>query len=193
MPGWHCILPDMGCSVEGCVRVLLARGLCSLHYERKRRTGTTAVGERLVGAGLEQRLWFRTVVVGECWESGRALTRRVREGGNGYPGIRIGNQMVTVHLAAYRHFVGEPPAGHHVHHECGNKRCWRPEHLVALSPADHKAAHRKTECVKGHPLSGENLRVVITPEGWTINRCKECGRAARRRHGSRARRELVAS
>lgn len=182
----------MGCLVEVCERGVRARGLCSLHYARVRRTGTTAVGERLVGAGLEERLWFRTVVNGECWESGRALTRRVRDG-KGYPGLRIGKQMVTVHLAAYRHFVGEPAEGHQVHHRCGNKLCWRPEHLVALSPAAHKRAHRKTECVKGHALAGENLRVVITPEGWAINRCKECGRIARRKHGSRARRELIAS
>lgn len=136
------------------------------------------MGVRLVGAPLEQRLWFRTQVVEGCWVSARALTRRVRDGDDGYPGIRVGEAMVPVHLAAYRLFVGEPPAGHHVHHLCGVKRCWRPEHLVALDPVAHKRAHRKLVCGRGHALAG--------------SRCMECRRDGQRVR-RRARRELVAS
>lgn len=141
-------MPGMvqGCAVSGCERELLAKGLCGMHYARQRRTGSVEVAVRQVGAPLEERLWFRSEVVGECWVSNRGLTRRVRDGDDGYPGLRIGRRMVTVHLAAYRHFVGEPPPGHHVHHLCGLKRCWRPEHLVALSPAEHRRVHRKAVC-----------------------------------------------
>lgn len=173
-----------GCGVVECERELLARGLCGRHYARLRRTGSTDVGERLVGADLVQRLWFRSSVAGECWVSARALTRRVREGGDGYPGIKVQGVMVPVHLAAYRHLVGEPPAGHHVHHLCGTKRCWRPEHLVALSPAAHKAAHRKRVCVNGHALEGENVRA---------GRCRACSREYLRSYRRRAHRSLVAS
>ena len=117
-----------------------------MHYARQRRTGSVEVAVRQVGAPLEERLWFRSEIVGECWVSNRGLTRRVRDGDDGYPGLRIGRRMVPVHLAAYRHFVGQPPQGHHVHHLCGFKRCWRPEHLVALSPAEHRRVHRKAVC-----------------------------------------------
>lgn len=178
--------------MAGCGGELVGRGLCGRHYARLRRTGTTEVGVRLVGAALEERLWFRTQEVAGCWESGRALTRRVREGDDGYPGLRIGALMVPVHRAAYELFVGVIPEGHHVHHRCGNKRCWRPEHLVALDPVAHKRAHRKAVCVRGHVLDEENTRVQISPQGWVVRACRECRRVTQRDR-RRARRELIAS
>lgn len=180
-----------GCSVADCGEKLVGRGLCGRHYARLRRTGTTEVGVRLVGAPLEQRLWFRTQVVDGCWVSARALTRRVRDGDDGYPGLRVGGAMVPVHRAAYELLVGVIPDGHHVHHRCGVKRCWRPEHLVALDPVAHKGAHHKEACVNGHALTEENTKLWISPQGWTARACRECRREGQRRR--RARRELVAS
>jgi hypothetical protein len=31
--------------------------------------------------------------------------------------------------------------GREVHHTCGEKNCWAPHHLVALTAAEHGAAH----------------------------------------------------
>lgn len=36
----------MNCSVDGCSRTLLANGLCSMHYQRVRRSGTTDLIQR---------------------------------------------------------------------------------------------------------------------------------------------------
>jgi len=49
---------------------------------------------------------------------------------------------VAVHRFVYETFVGPVPDGHHVHHKCETPGCCNPRHLVALTPKEHKAAHR---------------------------------------------------
>lgn len=164
---------EQKCKVDGCHKPYSSKGYCTVHYARVRRTGSTETHERLVGAPLEDRLWFRSVREGGCWVSQRALTRRVRNG-EGYPGIRIGDQMVPVHLASYRHFKGEPTEGWQVHHECDNKRCWNPDHLVALTALEHKRRHHKAECINGHALEGGNVKIRVTKEGWEARLCRAC-------------------
>lgn len=180
-------MSDKTCSISGCGKRHLAKGYCGMHYARINRNGSATEVIRQRGTPLEDRLWFHTVVVGECWESRRGLTRRVREGEDGYPGIRIGDTMVPVHLASYRLFKGEIPEGHQVHHECDNKRCWRPKHLVALTALEHKRAHHKTECKHGHLFTPENTREYIDSTGGLRRVCRACVRES-----SRARRRAAA-
>lgn len=45
----------------------------------------------------------------------------------------------------------------------------------------NRVNREKTHCVKGHPLSGENLRLHTNKRGWTSRICRECGRDAMRR------------
>jgi hypothetical protein len=157
-----------------------------VHYVRVKRTGLTETRERLVGAALIDRLWFRSEVQGECWISNRALTRRVREGGDGYPGIRIGERMVPVHQAGWLALRGEIPEGKELHHECTNKRCWRPEHLTPLTPEEHSARHALEFCSKGHAMTPDNLYVRPNPpKGWSGRACKACKQAANRKRSEK--------
>ena len=101
-----------------------------------------------------------------------------------------GPKTVSVHRRIYKEGHGEIPTGLVIAHKCHVKCCVNLEHLTAVSqsanmmmsdyaPSTKNAA--KTHCVHGHPLSGENL--YLTPKGK--RECKECRRAAKKRHVSR--------
>jgi hypothetical protein len=49
---------------------------------------------------------------------------------------------VRAHRYVYDLMVGEIPDGHHIHHTCEIPACINPAHLEALSPLDHKRAHK---------------------------------------------------
>lgn len=55
-----------------------------------------------------------------------------------------------VHRHAYAMWVGEIPAGHHVHHKCETPHCVRPEHLQAVPASHHATFHllRRSEASK---------------------------------------------
>lgn len=103
---------------------------------------------------------------------------------NGYGLISIarpGDQRVSnkgPHVIAYELVHGPVPRGFVVDHKCRNTLCINPQHLEAvtqrvnarrsLSPFGKNA--RKTECLRGHPLSGDNL--YVTPSGR--RQCQTC-------------------
>jgi hypothetical protein len=45
------------------------------------------------------------------------------------------------HRAAYRRWHGSIPLGFVIHHNCGCPACVRPDHLIAVTPADHRKLH----------------------------------------------------
>lgn len=55
-----------------------------------------------------------------------------------------GDSPVLVHRFVYETLVGPIPDGHHLHHKCEVKGCCNPEHLEALTPLEHAAAHRES-------------------------------------------------
>lgn len=46
-----------------------------------------------------------------------------------------------VHRWMYEALRGPIPEGHAIHHACFNKACCNPDHLVPLTPSDHKSLH----------------------------------------------------
>lgn len=80
----------------------------------------------------------------------------------GYLRKRINNELFYQHRLAYLNAHGSIPAKHEIHHECHNKWCINPDHLVALTSKEHKALHvypearaakaAQTVCKYGHPL-----------------------------------------
>ncbi len=91
------------------------------------------------------------------------------------------------HRFSYQLSVGLIPVGHDLHHTCRNRACVNPDHLQVLAHNQHSklecpwAAESKaiTHCLRGHPLSGENIYVY---DGH--RRCKAC--LAIRKQGYRA-------
>lgn len=89
-------------------------------------------------APLEERLLRRRRIDGGCW----IWTGSVKPGGYGQ--IAEGpplNRVLYVHRAAWMLWRGEIPAGHVLHHQCGNKACFNPDHLEPMTKETHTRLH----------------------------------------------------
>jgi hypothetical protein len=61
-----------------------------------------------------------------------------RTGGNGYMTMTRGDVRVPVHRLAFEAYYGWEPRERQVHHICGNPVCVNPEHLEAVTLAEHR-------------------------------------------------------
>jgi len=152
------------------------QGICLLEA-RRRPDGT------LGPVPVEDRLWCRVMIIGECWEFTGSRSD------DGYGSIRLEGSMQKAHRAAYQIVHGEIPAGLVVMHTCDNPPCINPAHLVLGTVADNNRDRHakgrtvmpangpgywraKTHCPQGHPYSGGNVR--FRPD--SRRRCAECYR-----------------
>lgn len=87
------------------------------------------------------------------------------------------------HRLAYVLAYGKIPDGCEIDHDCRNRSCVNPIHLLAMPHADNvkrseraRNRHRngkKTHCKRGHSLSGANL-VVEAWHGIVMRKCRSC-------------------
>jgi hypothetical protein len=103
----------------------------------------------------------------------------------GYGRFQLSNprRLVGAHRFAYEQFYGPISAGLVLDHMCRNPRCVNPTHLRVVTRSQNTlensvgvtAVHAvKKDCVRGHPLSGENL--YLRPNGGRA--CRMCRRLA---------------
>lgn len=115
-----------------------------------------------------------------CWVWQGALAR-------GYGYVRIAGRLYRAHRAMYEREVGEIPDGLELDHLCRNTACINPEHLEPVTHAENCRRGRqgdwqkaKSHCPKGHPYSGDNLRVYRRKSGGLMRVCRACRREAAR-------------
>lgn len=98
-----------------------------------------------------------------------------------------GRRQPLAHVIAWERENGPVPAGMQIHHTCGVRLCVNTAHLIALTIAQHNAAHaqssRRIRCAHGHLLTeGNRVPNGKSPAGaqkWTCRTCKRDRRAAR--------------
>lgn len=115
-------MADRTCSIDGCEREYLARGLCRMHYKRAQRRGEF-VTTRLP---IEQRFWAKvdkSAGADGCWPWTAALN------GAGYGSFCWRGRTRDAHRIAYELASGESLGEFQVDHKCWNHACCNPAHL----------------------------------------------------------------
>lgn len=116
----------------------------------------------------------------------------------GYGEFSVGGTGIRAHRWAY----GENniPAGFTIDHLCRNRSCQNPEHMEPVTNADnvlrgngHTAKNaRKTVCVRGHALCGDNVNTRHRPGRKPFRECRKCRVAYLRVFYQRHRESLMA-
>lgn len=118
-----------------------------------------------------------------CWNWTGSLS-------GGYGRIRVDGRRVQAHRYSYELHGGTIPKGMQLDHVCRNQRCVNPQHLDPVTPKENylrgvspmAQQARRTHCLRGHELAGENL---IVKAGH--RECRVCSRVAARARRARNR------
>lgn len=130
----------------------------------------------------ELRFW-RYVAKGDgCW-TWTGLRR-----GRGYGVFHVGQSAFVAHRWIYERIHGSVDADLKMDHLCRNRLCVNPEHLepvtdrVNILRGESQSAEnaRKTHCINGHALDGDNLRIAYR-RGRACRQCRACESEQRKR------------
>ena len=166
--------PKPVCQWGECDRPVQARGYCKTHYTSARRYR----GMKRIDLSESERFWAKVRIAGTpsgCWVWEGARSKK------GYGNFWTdAKKSVRAHRWAWEQANGPIPDGLVIDHLCRHTSCVNPSHLEAVTPGENTLRGygptamnaRKTECVRGHSLSGDNL--YVDPDG---NRgCRACRR-----------------
>lgn len=179
---------DRICSADNCTRPHLARGFCSMHWQRWKATRPADWSP--AWGTLEDRIRAKIPFGGptECWEW--KGMRQIQ----GYGLLKVGQRRLIASRLVYALLVGPIPDGFLICHHCDNPPCVNPAHLFAGTASDNtRDAIRKgrkrlqpdwrtpltTHCYRGHERTAATT--YIHPGGArTCRPCHALGEAARR-------------
>lgn len=175
------------CAVNQCSRETVAKGLCKLHYYRKRRNGHAGLQEKRTAPPI--RFWAKVSrgADGECWNwlgSKNSLGY-----GRFYVGSINGRSILQpAHRFSYEEAVGPIPAGLVIDHLCRNHSCVNPNHLEPVTQRENLTRGigfvgtnaRTTQCPAGHAYTPENTSTWTRSDGRVHRKCRECERTRAR-------------
>ena len=143
---------NRACSVAGCDRPYSCKGLCSMHYKRKWRTGTTRESDSLRGkryVSAEDRFNQSYLVDAEtgCWNWQNFVTP------GRYGTITVNGKAMRAHRYSWSRLNGDIPQGMVICHKCDNPSCVNPDHLFIGTRQDNE----KDKVSKGRQAKGRRL------------------------------------
>jgi hypothetical protein len=102
------------CTIPGCEKPLSARGWCKMHHRRWERHGDP-LKVLFIWKDAERRFWSKVDRRGpdECWP-----WIGLRQTARGYGVFSQGNRSVRAHRFVYELRVGPIPAGYSIDHRC---------------------------------------------------------------------------
>lgn len=177
------------CLIEDCGYEAKSRGWCRTHYGRWRRHGDPRYlvkpSPRLAGKSVLEILAHYLDAEGDCWLWRGPVTS------HGYGWLNLGGRGHIAHRWVWEHLVGPIPDGLQIDHLCRVRHCVKPDHLEPVTTAENvrrgfgtSGKHgRQTKCLRGHPLTEDN--VYVRPRGG--RECRICKRLRKRRDRERAR------
>lgn len=127
----------------------------------------------------QERFWSKVQFNGhQCWNWLGGVSN------NGYGRFCFGRRgQIVAHRVSFQLVYGLVPEGLVLDHICHNRICVNPVHLRivtkrinAIENSNSMSAKQvlQTHCIRGHPLSGENLFSYVDRKGSTHRECKEC-------------------
>lgn len=161
------------CEVEDCDKPVIGNGLCSAHYYRLKRHGSTDDPTPSDG----ERFWEKVDRSGgpdACWPW---LAKR---NWMGYGNFWADGREWMAHRWAYQELVGPITEGLTLDHLCRNRWCVNPAHMEQVTLGENilrgegPAAknRRKTHCKRGHPFDEANTYRFGPQKQWRM--CRTC-------------------
>lgn len=127
------------CSIDGCLRPLLSKGLCRVHYERAKRHGSPHILLKPVSPRGAPMAWIKQNVgysLGDCliWPFARTPDGRAH--------MRLNRVTVKPSRVMCEFAHGAPPTpSHEAAHSCGRAHdgCVNPRHLRWATSVENAA------------------------------------------------------
>lgn len=178
------VAPECGCATAG----KIVRGMCVKHYDRW--VHSTPKDQRPPAPRTVRQFWDYVDKSGDCWLWTGPTNAK------GYGWWSGGDVRGLAHRIALAEAQAPPSPEMLACHRCDNPPCVKPQHLYWGTTADnaqdyaarqgvHNKGQFKSHCPKGHPMSGDNLRMSA---GRRF--CRECDNA-RSRERMRRKREAA--